>query len=339
MKILKETDIATELGDRRVSVIGYGSQGAAQALNLRDSGADVTVGLRSDSASRRRAESEGLRVEDIETASRADVVALLVPDEELPGVLSESVAPSLADGAAVLFAHGFAVRYGTASLPDGVDVVMVAPMGPGQRLRERFVEGRGLPASFAVERDVTGGARETALAYARAIGCARVGLFETTFAEETEIDLFAEQAVLVGGLLRLVESGFDVLVEAGYSPELAYMECLYEIQLTADLLGRYGPGGMLSRISPTALFGALESGREAVGEASADGMRRILERVRDGSFADGFIRDRAEGGRRLASMLEREAGSRLSETSRSLEEAAHAPAAGANRLDSEDGLD
>lgn len=337
MRILTDRDTDTaSLGDRSVSVIGYGSQGAAQALNLRDSGVDVTVGLRQESASREAAEAEGLRVEDVARAASADVVALLVPDEVAPDVLSASVSPNMAPGATLVFSHGFAVRYGYAELPSGVDVVMVAPMGPGQRLRERYVEGGGLPASFAVERDASGRARETALAYARAIGCSRVGLFETTFGEETEIDLFAEQAVLVGGLMKLVEAGFDVLVEAGYSPELAYMECLYEIRLTADLLGRYGPAGMMSRISPTALFGGLRSGAEAVGEPSREGMRRILERVRNGSFAEEFVKDSQEGGPALRSMLDLEADAPISKAAERLRDVAHGPGGGAKRLDSLD---
>jgi len=242
MEIVTEKNIQGEpLRDKSVAVLGYGNQGEAQALNLRDSGVSVTVGLRRDGRSWGRALDAGFPVLDpAEAVAAADVCALLVPDEIMARFAATEVVPALRDGAALVFAHGFPLRFGGVEPPDGADVVVVAPMGPGLRLRERFLEGAGLPASFAVERDATGEARRVALEYAAAIGCARIGLFETTAAEETEIDLFAEQAVLCGGVTRLIGAAFETLVEAGYAPELAYLECLYELDLTVNLIRRSG---------------------------------------------------------------------------------------------------
>jgi ketol-acid reductoisomerase len=304
--ILTERDLGDgdTLVGRGVGVIGYGSQGAAQARNLADSGVAVAVGLRAGSARAVRARADGLEVVSVPEAAAADVVALLVPDDVIRDVFERDVRPSLREGATLVLAHGFAVHFGKLSAPRGVDVVLVAPMGPGSALRERYVTGSGLPAAFAVHRDETGGARSTALAYGAAIGCARVGLFETSIAEETEIDLFAEQAVLAGGVTRLVEAAFETLVEAGYDPSLAYMECLYELELTVGLMHRLGIGGMRRQISRTALFGDLTRGDRIIGEETKEGMREVLEDIRSGVFASELAEDASAGGARLRTALE-----------------------------------
>jgi ketol-acid reductoisomerase len=296
--IVTERDVPERpLAGRRVAVVGYGSQGEAQALNLRDADVDVCVGLREGSPSAKKARGSGIQVVSIETAARSDVIALLVPDDALRGLFERDVAPALEAGRTVVLAHGFSVRYGGLDVPPGVDLVLVAPMGPGRLLRERYLAGTGLPAAFAVHRDATGEARRTATEYGAAIGCARVGLFETTVNEETEVDLFAEQAVLVGGVTRLVESAFQTLVESGYDPAIAYMECLFELELTVNLMHRYGISGMRDRISRTALYGDLTRGDRIIGEEARAGMRRILEDIRDGSFARELEGDLTEGGR------------------------------------------
>jgi ketol-acid reductoisomerase len=325
MKVITDRQIrGNPLSRRSVAVIGFGSQGEAQALNLRDSGVPVVVGLRPRSRSAGRSRAAGFETLPVgEAAGRADVVALLVPDEVARGVFDASIARRLRPAAAVLFAHGFAVRFSGLSVPEGRDVVMVAPMGPGQRLRERYLEGSGLPASVAVHRDATGRARRTALGYAKAIGCARVGVFETTFAEETEIDLFAEQAVLCGGVTRLVTAAFDTLVEAGYDPALAYMECLYELDLTVDLIRRYGIAGMRKRISRTALFGDLTRGGLAVGEGMRGGMRKVLRGVRTGAFARDWLADGRSGHRVLKKRLAEESDRAIERVGRRLRRVAH----------------
>lgn len=308
MKIITESDIRGDpLRGKTVAVVGYGSQGEAQALNLRDSGVSVVVGLKQGSPSSARAEAAGFRVvAPAEATAAGDVVALLVPDGLMPRLMERVVGPNVRRGAALVFAHGYPLRFGGAEPPSVVDVVMVAPMGPGLRLRERFVGGGGLPASFSVERDVTGRARDIALGYARAIGCLRIGLFETTASEETEIDLFAEQAVLCGGITRLIAAGFDTLVEAGYDPNLAYIECLYELELTANLIQRFGISGMRDRVSTTALFGDLTRGDRVIGPEVREHMREILEEIQDGTFAEQMASDEAEGGRLLHEALARE---------------------------------
>jgi ketol-acid reductoisomerase len=330
MKAITERDITGQpLEGKTVAILGYGNQGEAQALNLRDSGVAVVVGLRPGSRSRERVEADGIPALDCAEASAAgDVIALMVPDDAMPAFVRDVVAPRIRRGSALLFAHGFALRYGTVVLPEGVDIVMVAPMGPGIRLRERFLEGGGLPGSFSVERDVTGTARRTALEYAKAIGCARVGIFETTAADETEIDLFSEQAVLVGGVTRLIVAGFDTLVEAGYDPELAYLECLYELDLTVNLIHRYGISGMRERISRTALFGDLTRGDRVIGPEVRQAMRAILEEVRDGTFAAELFDDERSGGPRLRQALAKERGKLLEEVARKLRSVAHAPRVG-----------
>ncbi|MBD3367493.1 MAG: ketol-acid reductoisomerase [Candidatus Eisenbacteria bacterium] len=304
--VVTERDLNEEpLDGRRVGVIGYGSQGEAQALNLRDSGVDVVVGLREGSPSADRARTAGLDVTSVRGAAGSDIVALLIPDEEIVHAFAESVEPVVEEGSTLVLAHGFALRFGGLEIAGGIDVVLVAPMGPGTLLRERYQAGTGLPAAYAVDRDATGRARQTALEYGAAIGCARVGLFETGVAEETEVDLFAEQAVLVGGVIRLIEAAFETLVEAGYDPAVAYMECLYELGLTADLMQRFGVSGMRNRISRTALFGDLTRGGRIIGEETRNGMRQVLEEIRNGRFAEELAADVSSEGRETKQALER----------------------------------
>lgn len=325
MEIITEKDIQGEsLRGRAVSVFGYGNQGEAQALNLRDSGIDVVVALPDGSRSRAKAEGAGFTVlGPAAAAERGEVCALLVPDEKMALIVRETIEPNAVKGAALVLAHGFALRFGGFVPPPGLDVVLVAPMGPGLRLRERYVEGGGLPASFSVEQDVTGTARATALEYAKAIGCARVGLFETTSTEETEVDLFAEQAVLCGGVTRLIEAGFDTLVEAGYSPELAYLECLYELDLTVDLIVRFGLDGMRDRISRTALYGDLTRGERIIGTESRRAMREVLSEIQDGTFAREMVSDELGGGRGLAGLVSLRKKSLIEEVGRRLAHIAH----------------
>lgn len=325
MNIVTEKDIQGEpLRGSTVAVLGYGNQGEAQALNLRDSGISVMVGVRPRGPSWSRATAAGFDVAAPPDAVAAcDVCSMLVPDEVMADLMAGSVSPALREGTALVFAHGYPLRFGGVVPPEGVDVIVVAPMGPGIRLRERFVEGGGLPASFSVERDATGHARATALEYAKAIGCARVGLFETTAAEETEIDLFAEQTVLCGGVTRLIEAGFDTLVEGGYSPELAYLECLYELDLTVNLIRRFGMDGMRARISRTALYGDLTRGGRVIGPEVRERMREVLSEVRDGTFAREMVSDERNGGVALGEALSKERAKLIEEVGRRLAGVAH----------------
>jgi len=284
------------LSTARIAVIGYGSQGRAHALNLRDSGLDVVVGLRKDSDSWERAEAEGLSVASLhEACSDADLAAMLVPDQHQASVYREGIEPNLKPGAALLFAHGFNIHFGQIRPPDECDVVMVAPKAPGLLVRRTYEEGIGTPALVAVHRDATGRAQSRALAYARGLGCARAGVIETTFAEETETDLFGEQAVLCGGVSRLVQAGFETLVEAGYQPEIAYFECLHELKLIVDLLYEGGFTRMRSAISDTAEFGDLTRGRKVIGGDVEASMRSILEDIRSGSFAREWVLENRAG--------------------------------------------
>jgi len=269
-----------------VAVLGYGSQGRAQALNLRDAGVDVTVGLRAASRSRAAAEADGFRLaEPAAAAARALCVAVLVPDEVQREFLQRDVNPHLTPGTIVIFAHGGPVHFGGAAVPEEVDVALVAPMGPGRLLREYYVAGRGLNAKVAVAQDASGEAWPRALAYARALGCGRAGIIATTFAEEAELDLFSEQVVLCGGVPALAEAAFETLVAAGYPPPLAYIECVREIKYIADLLFEYGLEGMRRRISSTALYGGATRGPKIVGEPARRAMEEILAAIQDGSFA------------------------------------------------------
>jgi ketol-acid reductoisomerase len=296
----------------KVAVIGYGSQGHAHALNLRDSGVEVQVGLRDGSPSREAAEEAGLDVRPIAEAVRgAQVVALLLPDHVQKGVWDEFVAPNLEPGTAVLFAHGLNIHFGRIAPPADHDVIMVAPKAPGHRVRELYVSGAGTPGLVAVHQDASGRALELALAYGVGIGCGRVGLLETTFAEETESDLFGEQAVLCGGVPALVQAGFDILVEAGYQPEIAYYECLNELKLIVDLLYQGGYEYMRYSVSDVAEYGDLSRGTRVVDERVREAMRGILEEIRSGAFAKELFADddagrpkfdelRKQGGQRAA---------------------------------------
>jgi ketol-acid reductoisomerase len=284
------------VASRPVAVIGYGSQGHAHALSLRDSGVDVRVGLPENSRSRQRAAEEGLRVVTPAQASQeADLIMLLTPDTVQRHVFAESIAPALTPGKALFFGHGFNIRYGLIDPPPGVDVAMVAPKGPGHLVRRQFVDGKGVPVLVAVERDATGKAFDLALSYAKAIGGTRAGAIRTTFAEETETDLFGEQAVLCGGAAALVRAGFEVLTEAGYAPEIAYFECLHELKLIVDLMYEGGLTGMRYSVSDTAENGAHTRGPRVIDERVKDEMRRILAEVRSGEFAREWIAEDEAG--------------------------------------------
>jgi ketol-acid reductoisomerase len=282
---------------KTVAIIGYGSQGHGHALNLKDSGVDVIVGLREGSSSIAKAESQGLKVLPIaEATAAADVVMLLAPDTEQKAIYDEHVAANLSEGNALAFAHGFNVRYGRIAAPAGVDVIMIAPKGPGHLVRRTYTEGGGVPTLIAVEQDATGTAKELALSYADAIGGTRAGVIETTFPEETETDLFGEQVVLCGGLTALEQAGFETLTAAGYAPEMAYFECLHEVKLIVDLMYEEGIAGMRYSISDTAEFGDLTRGPRIVTDETRAEMRRILDEIQDGRFADEWIKE-SEAGR------------------------------------------
>ena len=285
------------IANRKVAVIGYGSQGHAHALNLKDSGIDVRVGLRDGSGSAAKAEAAGLAVRSIADATaEADIIMVLAPDTEQKAIYEESIADNLSDGNTLLFAHGFNVRFGRIVAPAGVDVAMVAPKGPGHLVRRTYDEGGGTPCLIAVAQDASGQARDLALAYADAIGGTRAGVLETTFEEETETDLFGEQVVLCGGLTALVQAGFETLVGAGYQPESAYFECLHELKLIVDLMYEQGISGMRYSISDTAEYGDMTRGPRIINEQVKAEMRVILDEIRSGKFADEWIAE-SEAGR------------------------------------------
>jgi ketol-acid reductoisomerase len=277
---------------RHVAVLGYGSQGHAHALSLRDSGVDVRVGLPEGSRSIQAAAGEGLRVTTPDQAcEEADLIMVLAPDHVQRALYAEAIAPSLVPGDALFFAHGLNIRYQLITPPDGVDVCMVAPKGPGHLVRRQFAEGRGVPVLVAVQRDATGGAWPLTLAYAKAIGGTRAGALATTFAEETETDLFGEQVVLCGGVSELIKAGFDTLVEAGYQPEVAYFECLHEMKLIVDLMYEGGLSKMYWSVSDTAEFGGYTRGPRIIDGRSMEEMRRILAEIRDGSFTRELVEE------------------------------------------------
>ncbi|HUF33773.1 MAG TPA: ketol-acid reductoisomerase [Acidimicrobiales bacterium] len=289
---------------RKVAVIGYGSQGHAHALNLKESGIDVRVGLREASSSRAKATEAGLRVATVADAvAEADLVMVLLPDTEQRDVYEAEIAPNLSHGDALFFAHGFNIRFGQITPPDGVDVAMVAPKGPGHLVRRTYTEGGGVPCLIAVAQDASGKARDLALSYADAIGGARAGVLETTFEEETETDLFGEQVVLCGGVTALVQAGFETLVEAGYQPESAYFECLHELKLIVDLMYEQGIGGMRYSISDTAEYGDLTRGPRIIDADTKARMKEILGEIQSGAFAEEWIAE-SRGGRKRFKELE-----------------------------------
>jgi ketol-acid reductoisomerase len=294
------------IADRKVAIIGYGSQGHAHALNLKDSGVDVVVGLREGSSSKAKAEGEGLKVLPVaEAAEWADVIMILAPDTEQKRIYDEEIAPHLQDGDALFFAHGFNIRFERIVPPAGVDVAMAAPKGPGHLVRRTYTEGGGVPCLIAVEQDATGKARELALAYADAIGGTRAGVIETTFTEETETDLFGEQAVLCGGLTALVQAGFETLTEAGYQPEMAYFECLHEVKLIVDLMYEEGIAGMRYSISDTAEYGDVTRGPRVITPATKAEMKKILEEITSGRFAEEWIGESESGRARFNELREK----------------------------------
>jgi ketol-acid reductoisomerase len=284
-----DADLAV-IHDRHVAVLGYGSQGHAHALSLRDSGVDVRVGLPEGSGSRQKAENDGLRVVNpVDACEEADLIMVLIPDHLQRELYAEAIAPALVPGDALFFGHGLNIRYGLITPPEGVDVCMVAPKGPGHLVRRQFSEGRGVPVLVAVETDAGGNAWPLTLSYAKAIGGTRPGALKTTFAEETETDLFGEQAVLCGGISELIKAGFTTLVEAGYQPEAAYFECLHEMKLIVDLMYEGGISKMYWSVSDTAEYGGYTRGPRVVNDETRAEMRRILAEVQDGTFAKELV--------------------------------------------------
>ena len=291
------------LEGKTVGVIGYGSQGHAHALNLKESGVDVVVGLYEGSSSREKAEGDGLRVELVADAARdSDIVMMLIPDHMMAEVYGESISPHMEAGKTLMFAHGFNIHYETIMPPSTVDVSMVAPKAPGHRMREVFTRGSGVPGLLAVHQDASGMAHDVGLAYARGVGCARAGVLDTTFKEETETDLFGEQTILCGGVTALIKAGFETLVEAGYQPESAYFECMHELKLIVDLLYQGGMEYMRYSISDTAEYGDLTRGPVVVDEHVKENMKKVLEAVQDGSFAREWIAENDEGRHRFTQL-------------------------------------
>lgn len=285
----QDADLAVLKG-KKIAVMGFGSQGHAQAQNLKESGLDVVVGLRKDSASRAGAEAAGLQVATVaEAAGQADIIQILLPDEYQARVYKEEIEPYLTEGKALMFSHGFNIHFGQIVPPDNVDVFLVAPKSPGHLVRRMYVDGQGVPGLVAVHQDYTGRARDIAMAYAKGIGCTRAGVFETTFAEETETDLFGEQCVLCGGVSELIKAGFETLVEAGYAPEMAYFECLHELKLIVDLINEGGLSWMRHSISNTAEYGDYITGPRIINEETRAEMRAVLQEIQDGVFAKEWI--------------------------------------------------
>jgi ketol-acid reductoisomerase len=296
-KLFYESDADPQLIlERRVAIIGYGSQGHAHALNLLESGVDVTVGLKEGSSSREKALASGLRVTSVAEASAwANLVMILAPDTSQREIYESEIAPNLQPGDALAFAHGFNIRYGQIEPPADIDVVMIAPKGPGHLVRRTYEEGGGTPSLIAVAQDASGGAQALALSYAWGIGSTKAGVLETTFSEETETDLFGEQVVLCGGLAAMVQAGYETLVEAGYQPESAYFECLHELKLIVDLVYEHGLSGMWFSVSETAEYGGLTRGSRVVTDAVKAEMRSILSEIQDGRFATEWIAENEAG--------------------------------------------
>lgn len=313
-----DADLALIQG-KNVAVLGYGSQGHAHALSLRDSGVDVRVGLPADSKSRAKAEAEGLRVLDpAEAVEEADVIVILAPDHVQRKLYAEAVEPNITEGDTLVFGHGFNIRFGYIQPPPGVDVFMVAPKGPGHLVRREYVDGRGVPVLVAVEKDESGKAWDLALSYAKGIGGLRAGGIRTTFTEETETDLFGEQAVLCGGASKLVQYGFEVLTEAGYQPEVAYFECLHELKLIVDLMYEGGIAKQRWSVSDTAEYGDYVSGPRVITPQVKENMKEVLADITNGSFADRFIRDQDAGGPEFKAFREAEEKHPIETTGREL---------------------
>ncbi len=304
----------TLLDGKTVAIIGYGSQGHAHALNLKDSGVDVVVGLRDGSASAAKAAEHGLEVLPVaDAASRGDLVMMLVPDELHREVFEGEVSDGIAEGNMLLFGHGFSIHYDEVQPPAGVDVALIAPKGPGHLVRRQYLEGSGVPGLIAVEQDASGNAQSLALAYARGIGCTRGGVIETSFKDETETDLFGEQAVLCGGASELVQAGFETLVEAGYDPRLAYFECLHELKLIVDLMYEKGIQGMRYSISNTAEYGDMTRGPRVIGPESREAMKKILADIQSGEFAKEWIAENRAGGENFQRMRDEAADAQVEE--------------------------
>jgi ketol-acid reductoisomerase len=307
------------LDGKTVAILGYGSQGHAHALNLKDSGVDVVVGLRPDSQSVEKAKGDGLRVESIaDAASEGDVVMVLLPDERQHDVWESDIRDGVAPGNLLLFAHGFTIHFGEIEPSGEIDVGLVAPKGPGHLVRRQFLEGHGVPGLAAVHQDATGNARDLTLAYAKGIGCTRAGVIETSFREETETDLFGEQAVLCGGVSELVQAGYQTLVEAGYDPRLAYFECLHELKLIVDLMYEKGISGMRYSISNTAEYGDYTRGKRVISEPTRKAMKDILSEIQSGDFAREWIAENRAGQENFKRMREEQQSSQIEREGREL---------------------
>jgi ketol-acid reductoisomerase len=307
------------LDGKTVAIIGYGSQGHAHALNLKDSGVDVVVGLREGSGSEAKAKEHGLEVLPIaDAASRGDLVMMLVPDELHRSVYESEVRDGIAEGNMLLFGHGFSIHYGEVQVPPGVDVALIAPKGPGHLVRRQYLEGSGVPGLVAVEQDASGNAQALALAYAKGIGCTRGGVIETSFKDETETDLFGEQAVLCGGASELVQAGFETLVEAGYDPQMAYFECLHELKLIVDLMYEKGLAGMRYSISNTAEYGDYTRGKRVITDETRQNMKKILEEIQNGDFAREWIAENRAGQENFMRMRSEQARSQVETTGKEL---------------------
>jgi ketol-acid reductoisomerase len=308
-----------QLDGKTIAILGYGSQGHAHALNLRDSGCEVVVGLRPGSASRAEAQGEGLTVLDVgEAASRGEVVMILLPDERQAEAWEAEIRDGIAPGNLLMFAHGFSIHFGQIEPPPGVDVGMVAPKGPGHLVRRQFTEGRGVPCLMAVHQDATGDARDLVLAYASGIGGGRAGVIETTFKDECETDLFGEQAVLCGGATELVRAGFETLVEAGYDPRLAYFECLHELKLIVDLMYEKGIQGMRDSISNTAEYGDMTRGKEVITAQTREAMRKLLADIQSGEFAKEWIAENRAGAENFQRLRDEAAAHQVEQVGREL---------------------
>jgi len=304
-KVYLDSDVTLDpIRDKTIAVIGYGSQGKAQAQNLRDSGLNVILGLRPEGSSWNKAKKDGFNVYPIsEAAKMGDIIMMLIPDMVQPDVYKKTIEPNLAEGKVLDFAHGFNIHFKQIIPPENIDVIMVAPKSPGLRLRETYLEGFGVPALIAVYQNYSGMAKETALAIAKGLGCTRAGVLETTFKDETESDLIGEQTVLVGGLMELIKCGFDVLVEAGYPPELAYFEACNEAKLIMDLIYKSGLIGMLRAVSDTAKYGGLTVGPKIIDEHVKENMRRAVRDVQSGKFAKEWIEEHRSGEKRLKELM------------------------------------